>query len=210
MTPRHIARVLELLAEERAAAQRTSDRVQLVCSPPDLDQVDARDTAVVVRDLLRDAKSSVLIVSFALDHGDKARALFGELASRMDADPTLTVQLFANIHRVKGDERADAALVSEFKIRFKTQVWPGARMPELFYDPRSLVQGGPTRAVLHAKCIVADKRWTLVTSANFTEAAHERNIEAGVLLDDPALAARVTRQFEGLASRGSLRRLLIS
>ena len=37
MAPRHIARAVHLLAEERDAGQRMSDRVQLVWSPPDLD-----------------------------------------------------------------------------------------------------------------------------------------------------------------------------
>lgn len=61
--------------------------------------------------------------------------------------------------------------------------------------------------MLHAKCVVTDGRWTLLTSANFTEAAQERNIEAGVLVDDPRLAARVTRQLDELVHRRALRRL---
>ncbi|WP_309744892.1 hypothetical protein [Chamaesiphon sp. OTE_20_metabat_361] len=32
--------------------------------------------------------------------------------------------------------------------------------------------GGRTRACLHAKCVVIDEEYLLVTSANFTEAAH--------------------------------------
>ena len=35
----------------------------------------------------------------------------------------------------------------------------------------------------------------------------ERNIEAGVLLDDPRLAARLTRQFDELVARGALQRV---
>jgi phosphatidylserine/phosphatidylglycerophosphate/cardiolipin synthase-like enzyme len=30
--------------------------------------------------------------------------------------------------------------------------------------------------------LVVDGRWTLLTSANFTEAAQERNLEAGVVV----------------------------
>mgnify|MGYP000110722661 CR=1 FL=1 len=41
MAPRHMARMLALLAEERGAGQRMSDRVELVWSPPELDAVDA-------------------------------------------------------------------------------------------------------------------------------------------------------------------------
>ena len=207
MAPRHIARALLLLAEEREAGQRMSDRVQLVWSPPDLDAVDARDTAVVVQELFRRAQSSVLISTFALDERKKAEVLFGELATRMDETPSLSVRVFANIHRKHLDSTPAAVLVREFAARIRRQVWPGKRLPEVFYDPRSLDTDLQQRAVLHAKAVVVDGRFTLLTSANFTEAAQERNIEAGVLLDDPRLAARVTRQLDHFVQTQVLRRV---
>lgn len=42
----------------------------------------------------------------------------------------------------------------------------------------------------------------VITSANFTEAAQQRNIEAGVLLDNPRLATRLTQQFNQLLEAG--------
>jgi phosphatidylserine/phosphatidylglycerophosphate/cardiolipin synthase-like enzyme len=48
-----------------------------------------------------------------------------------------------------------------------------------------------------------------VTSANLTEAAQERNIEAGVLVEDEGLAHRLRLQFDGLIERGELRSLLV-
>ncbi|WP_334956674.1 hypothetical protein [Nostoc sp.] len=45
----------------------------------------------------------------------------------------------------------------------------------------------------------------LITSANFTEAAHERNIEAGVLLTDSATAQALRLQFDSLVSHKILR-----
>ncbi len=74
-------------------------------------------------------------------------------------------------------------------------------------DPRSLAISSHQGASLHAKCVVTDGRWTLLSSANFTEAAQERNIEAGVLLDDPTFAQRVTRQFDLLVEDETLQRL---
>jgi len=207
MTPRLLASTLELLAEERAAGQRMSDRVQLVWSPPELDLVDARDTAVVVQDLFRSAKHSVLIASYALDGGTKAQVLFGALASRMDAQPSLEVRVYANIHRNYLDETPASVIVRQFAVRLRDQVWPGERLPEVFYDPRSVEPHGQQRAVLHAKCVVVDERWTLLTSANFTEAAQERNIEAGVVIDDQPFAERMRQQFEGLVEAGTLRKL---
>lgn len=210
MAPRHIAAAIRLLVEERAAAQRMSDRVELVWSPPDLDAIDARDTSVVVQELFRRASRSVLISTFALDEKKKAEALFGELASRMDNEPELVVRVFANIHRKHLDETPSVALVREFTKRVREQVWPGQRLPEVFYDPRSLETEGNKRAVLHAKAVVVDGRWTLLTSANFTEAAQERNIEAGVVIDDRRIAERVTRQFDKLVEARLLNRLVVA
>ncbi len=207
MSGEHIATMLEILAEERGAQQRLSDRVELVLSPPELDRVDARDTAVVVRELFRRAESSVLIASYALDAGDKAASLFGELAERMDARPELDVTVYANVHRPHRDDREPAALVRAFATRFREDVWPGQRLPAVYYDPRSVALDRGKRAVLHAKCVVIDGRWSLITSANFTEAAHERNIEAGLVLDDRRLARRLVRQFDELVGKGALRRL---
>jgi phosphatidylserine/phosphatidylglycerophosphate/cardiolipin synthase-like enzyme len=204
MAPRHIAHAVHILVEEREAGQRMSDRIELVWSPPDLDAVDARDTSVVVQELFRQARRSVLISTYGLDEKKKAAALLGELAARMDADPHLPVRVFANIHRKYLDETPSALLIRDFATRIRDHVWPGKRLPEVFYDPRSLETDGHKRAVLHAKAIVVDGRWTLLTSANFTEAAHERNIEAGVVIDDTRFAERVARQFDQFVEAGVL------
>ena len=61
--------------------------------------------------------------------------------------------------------------------------------------------------MLHAKCIIVDDELALVTSANFSEAAHSRNIEAGVLVDNAPFARALRRQFETLASSRLLLRV---
>jgi phosphatidylserine/phosphatidylglycerophosphate/cardiolipin synthase-like enzyme len=57
--------------------------------------------------------------------------------------------------------------------------------------------------------VVVDGRWTLLTSANFTEAAQERNIEAGVVIDDTRLAERVERQLDQFVEAGVLRAIRV-
>jgi phosphatidylserine/phosphatidylglycerophosphate/cardiolipin synthase-like enzyme len=44
----------------------------------------------------------------------------------------------------------------------------------------------------------------LLTSANFTEAAQERNIEAGVVIDDEEFAKQMLRQLDYLIEDGTL------
>jgi phosphatidylserine/phosphatidylglycerophosphate/cardiolipin synthase-like enzyme len=81
-------------------------------------------------------------------------------------------------------------------------------MPEIYFDPRSLAMDGKPKAVLHAKCVVVDAATAFVSSANFTEAAQERNIEVGVLVRSHVVAARIVAFFAGLLSTGALKRAL--
>lgn len=206
-TPAHIAYTLTALAAEREASQQIRDRVELVWTGQELIGSQSRDTGVVVQELFSLAKTSVLISSFAIDRGDKARALFQSLATRMDQNPNLQVRMFLNVQRPYQNIEPDSVLLRKFATSFRNEVWYGKRLPQVFHDPRSLAAGTDTKASLHAKCIVVDEQYVLITSANFTEAAHERNIEAGVLLVDPPIAQAVRSQFETLVTRDILQRV---
>lgn len=207
VAPKHIAYTLRLLATERTASQEVCDRVELVWTGQEVLGSESRATSVVVRELFSTAKTSVLISSFAIDKGEKARTLFQVLADRMDANMNLNVRMFLNVKRPYSSTVPESILLKEFANTFRKEIWPGKRFPEVFHDPRSLLVGMESRACLHAKCVVVDEERVLVTSANFTEAAHERNIEAGVLLADPIAARAVRAQFETLVTRSILRRI---
>ncbi|MFK8185522.1 MAG: phospholipase D-like domain-containing protein [Phormidesmis sp.] len=126
----------------------------------------------------------------------------------MNEHPTIQVRLFVNIKRpYRQNSKSEETLLREFSETFRKNIWPGDRMPEVFYDPRSLSTEKSPRACLHAKCVVVDDKQLLVTSANFTEAAHQRNIEAGVLLSDSMAAKSMRSQFERLVERKILCRL---
>jgi phosphatidylserine/phosphatidylglycerophosphate/cardiolipin synthase-like enzyme len=62
----------------------------------------------------------------------------------------------------------------------------------------SLAMDDTARATWHAKCVVIDDEVAFVTSANFTEWAQSRNVEAGVLLRNAHFARQLRQQFEGL------------
>lgn len=204
MQPRHLVYVLRLLAAEREAAQRIGDRLELVWSGPEVGVPVSRDTAVVVRDLFARASRSVLLAGFAVHDG---RELFRSLAERLDANAGLEVRMFLNVARPYRNEASEAEIVRVFADRFVREDWPGRRLAEVFYDPRALVPGGGPKASLHAKCVVIDDEAALVTSANFTEAAHDRNIEVGVLVRDADFVRALRGQFESLLARGTLRRV---
>jgi len=52
---------------------------------------------------------------------------------------------------------------------------------------------------------VVDGRVALVTSANFTEAAYHRNIEAGIIVRHPLFVERLHGYFKALQTSGNLR-----
>ncbi|MBC1214192.1 phospholipase [Trichormus variabilis ARAD] len=201
----HIAYTLRLLAAERSTSQQIRDRIELVWTGPEVTASQSRDTSVVVRELFSNAKKTVLISSFAIDKGEKAKKLFQVLAELMDANPELYVQMFLNIQRPHHSEVSESVLLREFAHTFRRDIWVGERLPEVYYDVRSLAVDIKQKSSLHAKCIVVDEEFVLITSANFTEAAHERNIEAGVLLTDSATAQALRSQFDTLVSHKILR-----
>jgi phosphatidylserine/phosphatidylglycerophosphate/cardiolipin synthase-like enzyme len=119
----------------------------------------------------------------------------------------LRVRMFLNITRNYQDGRSEAELLALFARTFLENDWPGRRAPEVFYDPRGLSMESGPKAALHAKCIVVDDEEALITSANFTEAAQERNIEAGVLVRIPSFAMSLREQFDTLVNHSQLRRV---
>jgi phosphatidylserine/phosphatidylglycerophosphate/cardiolipin synthase-like enzyme len=185
-----------------AIEQRTA-KPDLVWSGPEVPGVHSRDTRQVFEELLGSATTSLWACTYAFFDGPKA---FQVLAKNMDANPSLSVTLLLNIQRGKGDTTSADQLVRKFTDRFWKVEWPGNARPRVFYDPRALEIDGPG-AVLHAKAMVVDEERVLVTSANFTEAALDRNIELGLLVRDRAMAASIKAHFQGLVESGMLRLL---
>ncbi len=193
-TPGGLASCLEIIADSVEARSSVEDKIQLVMTGPE-GRAYHRDTAVVVQDLFRRAERIVLVAGYAVYQG---RDVFEELGRRMDELPDLHVRVFLNVARKPEDIGSPAEIVSGFVRKFKAYNWPaGCRLPELYYDCRSLAATeGPVS--LHAKCIVVDGREIFISSANFTEAAQHRNIEVGVLVRSAALARQATEFFEAM------------
>ena len=104
--------------------------------------------------------------------------------------------------RKQGDTSSADALIARFVQQFKTSQWPnGIPLPNVYCCGQLITQNGKPGS-LHAKCIVVDGKHVFVSSANFTEAAQERNIEVGLLVQSRALAERVCRFFDALLDSG--------
>jgi len=201
-TTEHLAVALDLVRADRAARPVAGGHVDLVTTGPNDVGTGDRDTSVVVRDLFASATQSVLVAGYAVYQGQH---VFQALADRMQELADLKVRLCLDIQRARTDTTASDDLIRRFAYRFKTTEWPaGRRLPEVYYDPRSLEIGSKHRTSLHAKCVVVDGQRVFVSSANFTEAAQFRNIEVGVVIDDGRIAERLTSFFAALIDANRL------
>jgi phosphatidylserine/phosphatidylglycerophosphate/cardiolipin synthase-like enzyme len=79
--------------------------------------------------------------------------------------------------------------------------------PTVYFDPRTMSANPSSRASWHAKCVLVDDRVSFVTSANFTEWAQLRNVEAGVLVRNAHFTRQLRAQFDALVQASLVRRL---
>jgi len=194
-----------LVSAVRSGRQR--DKVllpDLVMSGPDVPGVPTADTHVVVQTLFQQAEAEVVVAGYAFFNG---RNLFEPLAKKMSANPRLKVLFHVDVSRRPGDSSTADSIVVRFADEFRNWHWPWTPSPEIYFDPRALEADPKARACLHAKVVIIDRRLLFVGSANFTEAAQQKNIEIGVQCSAPYLAERVASYFEGLRKGGQLRRL---
>ncbi|UOQ88052.1 DISARM system phospholipase D-like protein DrmC [Agromyces endophyticus] len=83
----------------------------------------------------------------------------------------------------------------------KTAGW----MQEQLYGARFLgFKPGPDGGIQHSKVVIVDSRAAFITSANLSEAAHERNLEAGVIIRDSEFASGMRQRFSALLNEGHL------
>lgn len=208
MSAAQVALTCELIAE--GVRRDKGQRAELVWTGPEPERSVFRDTELVVQDMMRRAQRSILLSSYNLDERDRVfQETFGLLIERLRGSEQLEAIIVLNIqHDQRQRRRSETAsvVVQEFSQRLEAR-WGGGRRASIYYDPRALELEEKTRPVHHSKCLVLDEEEAFITSANFTQAAHKRNIEAGVLLRDAHIARQLHAQFTGLIEREQLMRL---
>lgn len=190
--------VLRAVLAEREAQREPPE---MVWTGPEGAASTARDTSAVVANMLQRARKEVLLASYVFG---STKGIFQPLHDVMTAygvramifiDVTSTAE-FCSVS-TEAATRPDV---------FLGKHWPfGPPFPDLYFDPRALEPGKPP--LQHAKVVVVDRRWILVGSANLTEAAMTRNVELGVMLDDPQLAAQVAEHWVAAAAGNKFRRM---
>ena len=199
---KQIAVLLDALQSARQSSKRPDEIIDLVTTGPEAPGITNRDTGVVVRGLFAKADKSVLVAGYAIYQGAQ---VFQALAERMEAIEALDVKFFLNIHRPDNDTSEVSILIRKYMNRLRDHQWPqGCRLPDVYYDPRSLALD--KRSSLHAKCVVVDQEVVFVSSANFTNAGQERNIEVGLLVRSPVVARQLTQHFVMLMDAGLMQK----
>ena len=201
MTPAAAAWSLRTIVEERRMVTDRAPVVTPVWSGLDVEGRSHR-APILMRDLFAEARERVWISFFNIDDKHKSGPYFKDLAARYDREE-LSVRLYVNIKRNRDwhKGKSDEWIVDSFRNKFRDQVWVGTRLPEVYYDPRALNVEGSGLACLHAKTIMIDESKVLITSANFSEAAQIRNIEAGVVIEDKLLTQTYCRNFQRLVDQ---------
>ena len=174
-----IALALDSVQSDRRMAD--APRVEVVVTGPDSPAAPVRLTSEVVRQLIDQATHRVTLVSYAAYQLPSVIAALDAAVAR----GVLVNLILESPEKLEGGGGAAAY------ARYQTYHWPVRRRQ-------------PPDAKLHAKAVIIDGRDVLLTSANMTTAAYDKNIELGILCRGGGVASQVQRHFDALIARGIL------
>lgn len=214
--PAAIRALVEVALAERR--EHKAPKLTLVWTGDDPGVGHSRHTRIVLPELFAKAREHVLVAGYAIDHGAE---LFVSLYRTM-LEHGVTAEFFVDVGQLAERLRqtakqtgqdwfvlskgVDAASTNVERGRaivalFYRLMWPfGEPKPVVYFDPRTADERSAVS--LHAKCVVIDHAYTLITSANFTDRGQRRNLEAGVAIEDRAFAGSLERQWLNLVEAG--------
>lgn len=201
-----LAEALGWVAEAQAQAERqASEALQWVLTgggPQGHPGGGVRRTDAALAELVGGAQERVWLTSYQHDASGLALDL---LARRALERPGLRVRLGLHVNREGQDPRSEAELLAQAAQAFWRRDWPAeAPEPELFAWARAFHPDAKERGSLHAKLILVDGQRALVGSANLTQRAMGRNLEAGALLHAPPQVALLMAWLDDQVAAGHL------
>lgn len=189
-----LALVLRTSVASVAAFRRQAPVTQVVWTGPKVEGSFLRATREVVREILRGAQAELLVVGYWIAARTDGESIIEEVIVSLAEAVTrgLTVSVVVD-ERIRPDGRDNR--------RILISAWPvGVALPKIL---TWRLPPGDLHLKLHAKVLVADRRDALVTSANLTSYAMERNMEMGVrIVGHPAVD--IARHFDLLEAHGVL------
>lgn len=201
--PRLMALLLDRLADAQEALQIERNAWSFVWSGPDPLHAKTADTFATVNQLIREARSSLLIVTYNIGLSSEFRELYASIAERLAHGYLTRVDLF--FHPVQIQDQLGADPLASISTWFNREVWPWPAKPNAYVDSR-LISGSAERCYQHAKIVIADattpEAKALVTSANFSETAQRHNFEAGWLTTSAMRSIEIQKQFSQSVDQG--------
>jgi cardiolipin synthase len=174
-------------AAHAVSRARQHQSVSVVWTGPESGVSSSRLTAAAVIDLINQARSEILLVSYATaTEASISTALSGAVARGV----AVTLLAERNADNPSYTSSISVPFPSVEALRLH---WPLAQRP--------------SGAALHAKIIVVDDSVALVGSANLTSRAMESNLECGILIRGGPQPKAIRDHIAGLHASGNLRRL---
>jgi phosphatidylserine/phosphatidylglycerophosphate/cardiolipin synthase-like enzyme len=175
------------------AATRISSeqRLEIAWTGPGTEAVPLRRVDQVLYQLVESAETEVLLLTYAAYKAERALDVL-RLASERGIQVALVIEL---------------AEESGGKITFDGLDSIRTRVPRasVYYWPLQRRTRSATGAygAMHVKCLIADRKMALVSSANLTDLALAMNMELGLLVSGP-VPGRLAAHFDQLMLRGEL------
>jgi phosphatidylserine/phosphatidylglycerophosphate/cardiolipin synthase-like enzyme len=134
----------------------------LVTVPAELgDILPAGSIYQTMEEMIRGAQKSIIVFTYAI-HPD-AKSIMDEIVKRYRCKVSVTFCL---------DDKTSA-------VEDLLRMWPSReKQPTIFVPNRELWNRGS----MHAKCLIIDHETALISSANLTSWATDRNLEMGILV----------------------------
>jgi cardiolipin synthase A/B len=194
LSPRVLALTLRASAASVAIFREQVPSAEVAWTGPSVDGSFLRATREVVRELLRRARVELLVVGYWIAARQDGDGIIEDVITSLAEAVTrgITVRVIVD-ERVRTDGSDNRGIL--------LSAWP-----RCVAVPRILtwrLPGGDQHLKLHAKVLVADRCDALVTSANLTSYAMDRNMEMGVrIIGYPA--ANISTHFDLLERAGVL------
>ena len=191
-----LAFVLRTSVASVAAFRKRMPAPQVVWTGPKVEGSFLRATREIVRELLRTAQSELLVVGYWIAARDEGDGIIEEVIAGLAEAVTRNVVVTVVVdERIRADGRDNR--------RVLVSAWPsGVALPKIL---TWRLPPNDQHLKLHAKVLVADRQDALVTSANLTSYAMDRNMEMGVRIAGYP-ATNIARHFDLLESHGVLER----
>lgn len=146
-----------------------------------------RATSIAYRELMTSAQRSVLILTYTVGEVESLRSSLEEVIRRGVAVKIIIEDFDVFSQKPCGDkvEHFGPAVAEQAEVF----VWPVSNRR---------THGGRVFGSMHVKCLIVDDEAMLLTSANWTGAAMQDNMELGAVIRNKASVQAASRHFDHL------------